>query len=63
MERWDSEYWESLRGTRAYWLVTLVRLPGGGVLDWTCGWWHGIQAANDADGANVSEEPLGQPHP
>lgn len=47
MERWESELWDSLRGSPVYWPLSLKRLPGGGVLDWTCGWWHGSNAVNE----------------
>lgn len=54
MERWESELCASLRGSPAYWHLSLNRLPGGGVLEWTCGWWHGTVAANEP-----AAEPVG----
>lgn len=38
---------DCLRGTPAYWIAVLERPPRMGVEDWTCGFWHGGQAAND----------------
>lgn len=31
----------------AYWIVTLNQLPGGGLEDPSCGYWHGTMPANE----------------
>lgn len=42
-----ARFLDHLRGTPAYWAMVIVSPPRMGVEDWTCGSWHGSEAAND----------------
>ncbi len=45
----------------AYWIVTLNRLPGGGLEDPSCGYWHGTTPANDMSVHQVPGAELALP--
>lgn len=40
---------DCLGGDWVHWHVALGQPRGAGLLDPTCGYWHGLEAANEAD--------------